>query len=90
VDPVYKDIMMGILHRRDTPEVTRLPLESKIQILDLMKKVGVMHETWRLIMRLQNEIEEEISCLEDLLGEANPMLRVLDKLLGHIPEPSKT
>ncbi|KAL3487586.1 isoprenoid synthase domain-containing protein [Aspergillus germanicus] len=89
VDPIYKDIGMGILHRRDTPEVTKIPLESKIQILDLMKKAGVMHETWRLIMRLQSEVEEEVTSLEDLLGETNPMLRVLVKLLGHIPEPRK-
>jgi hypothetical protein len=60
-----------------------------MQILDLMEKAGVIHETWSLIMRLQSEIEEEISFLEDLLGESNPMIRVLVKLLGHIPEPRK-
>jgi geranylgeranyl pyrophosphate synthase len=88
-DPVCKDIVTGILHRRDSPEVIKLPLESKMQILDLMEKAGIIHETWRLILRLQREIEEEISSLEDVLGETNPMLRVLVKLLGHIPEPCK-
>ncbi|KAJ0422910.1 isoprenoid synthase domain-containing protein [Aspergillus carlsbadensis] len=88
-DPVNKDIVTGILHRRDAQEVTRLPLESKMQILGIMEKAGVMHETWNLIMRLQREVEEEITSLEGVLGETNPMLRVLVKLLGHIPEPSK-
>ncbi|KAJ5904908.1 Terpenoid synthase [Penicillium subrubescens] len=88
-DPVRKDIVIGLLDRRDTPEVPNLPLENKLQILDLIEKAGAIHETWRLIYQLQDKVQEEIGRLEAVLGEANPILRVLIKVLGNIPNPCK-
>jgi geranylgeranyl pyrophosphate synthase len=88
-DQVCREIVIGLLHRRDTREVTNLPLESKLQILDLMEKAGAIHETWLLITQLQKKVEEEIGHIETVLGEANPILRVLIKVMGNIPKPCK-
>jgi hypothetical protein len=88
-DPVRKDIVVRLLHQRDTPETTNLPVESKLQILEVMGKAGAIHETWRLVIQLQNKVQEEIGRLEAVLGQANPILRVLIKVLGNIPSPCK-
>lgn len=89
-DPGRKDLLVGILHGRDATEGTALPLESKLRVLTVISEAGAMQETWQLILQLQSEVEKEISRLEDILGEDNPMLRVLVKVLGDIPEPWNT
>ncbi|KAL2862293.1 bifunctional terpene synthase/polyprenyl synthetase family protein [Aspergillus lucknowensis] len=84
-DPMRREILTGLLLRRDRARVPRLPDESKRQILGMMNDAGAMEETWWVIMRLQGEIERDIGRLEGVLGEKNPILRVLMKVLGNIP-----
>lgn len=74
----------------DGMQGTALPLESKLRVLTVISEAGAMQETWQLILQLQSEVEKEISRLEDILGEDNPMLRVLVKVLGDIPNPRRS
>jgi geranylgeranyl pyrophosphate synthase len=79
-----RDIVLGIIQRRNLPN---LPVESKLQVLRLMEKTGVIRATWDLVMKLQNEIEGEIGRLEVVFGEKNPIFRLLIKVLADIPRP---
>ncbi|KAK5999230.1 Quiannulatene synthase [Cladobotryum mycophilum] len=88
-DATARDIILGIFREKQMSAMTSLPLESKKQILGLMERSGAVWETWDLLVKLQRETEDEVGRLEVWLGEANPVLRVLIKVLATgIPEPT--
>lgn len=58
-----------------------------MQILDLIQKAGAIGKTWQLVQQLEKEVEDTLSALETVLGEQNPSLRLITKLLSDIPPP---
>ncbi|KFX89132.1 hypothetical protein O988_08748 [Pseudogymnoascus sp. VKM F-3808] len=84
-DPVARTIILGIFRRKDTG--TPLPRSVKMQILDLIQKSGALVKTWQLVQQLEKEVEDTLSALETVLGEQNPSLRLITKLLSDILPP---
>ena len=66
-----------------------LALESIIRILNLMQESGALQETHNLVLSMQQQIEDEIGRLEVHFGERNTVLRLLVKLLGDVPQPTR-
>jgi len=54
-----------------------LQLEWKKHILDCMEKCGTFKHTLNLLIELEEQIEAEISKLEEESGVPNPLLRLL-------------
>jgi hypothetical protein len=52
--------------------------------LKLMQEAGALQETQNLILSIQEQIKDEIGCLEVHIGERNTILRLLVKLLGDV------
>lgn len=84
-DPAARTIILGIFRRKDTG--TPLPRSVKMQILDLIQKSGALVKTWQLVQQLEKEVEDTLSALETVLGEQNPSLRLITKLLSDILPP---
>ncbi|OBT63401.1 hypothetical protein VE03_07123 [Pseudogymnoascus sp. 23342-1-I1] len=84
-DPAARTIILGIFRRKDNG--TPLPRSVKMQILDLIQKSGALGKTWQLVQQLEKEVEDTLSALETVLGEQNPSLRLITKLLSDIPPP---
>lgn len=84
-DPTAQTIILGIFRRKDNG--TPLPRSVKMQILDLIQKAGALGKTWQLVQQLEKEVEDTLSALETVLGEQNPSLRLITKLLSDIPPP---
>ncbi|OBT87521.1 hypothetical protein VE02_03757 [Pseudogymnoascus sp. 03VT05] len=84
-DPTARTIILGIFRRKDTG--TPLPRSVKMQILGLIQKAGALAKTWQLVQQLAKEVEDTLSALETTLGEQNPSLRLIAKLLSDIPPP---
>ncbi|KAI9927461.1 hypothetical protein ASPWEDRAFT_672800 [Aspergillus wentii DTO 134E9] len=85
--PVNRDIIMGIFRNRLGSRQTPLPVECKMQILNMMEKSGALQQTWELIMAMKKEIEEEIGCVEVHFGEENAIFRLMVTALGDVPAP---
>jgi geranylgeranyl pyrophosphate synthase len=77
-----------IMHTFQGKQSTLAP-ESKIRILNLMQEAGALQETHDLVISMQKQIEDEIGRLEVHFGERNTVLRLLMKLLGDVPAPTK-
>jgi geranylgeranyl pyrophosphate synthase len=84
-DPAAGEIILGIFQRNDNGK--SLARSVKMQILDLLRKSGALKETWKMVQQLEKETVDALSALETVLGEANPSLRLVTKLLGDIPQP---
>ena len=84
-DSTAREIIMHTFQRKQST----LALESKIRILNLMQEAGALQETHSLVISMQQQIEDEIGRLEGHFGERNTVLRLLVKLLGDIPPPTK-
>ena len=63
-------------------------MESKLQILALMKKAGTFEATWRLLRGLEEEVEKAVTKLEGETGESNPVIHLLLRSL-RVPPPRK-
>ncbi|KFZ21954.1 hypothetical protein V502_02902 [Pseudogymnoascus sp. VKM F-4520 (FW-2644)] len=84
-DPTARSIILGIFRRNGNG----IPLRQsvKLQILELIQKTGALDKTWQLVQKLEKEVEDTLLALETVLGEPNPSLRLITKLLSDIPPP---
>jgi hypothetical protein len=62
---------------------------SQVVAITIYWEKGLVQETHDLIISMQKQIEDEIGRLEVHFGERNTVLRLLMKLLGDVPEPTK-
>ncbi|CAI7565874.1 unnamed protein product [Penicillium glandicola] len=81
-----KNIILGIF-RQTRMTNSKMMIESKLQVLDLMSSVTALEDTFDYLQQLKQEIEQDIRDIEVLAGESNPELLLLVKVLGVIPQP---
>ncbi|OBT63227.1 hypothetical protein VE03_07744 [Pseudogymnoascus sp. 23342-1-I1] len=84
-DPTARSIILGIF--RQNGNGIPLVQSVKMQILELIQKTGALDKTWQLVQKLEKEVDDTLSTLEAVLGEPNPLLRLITKLLSDIPPP---
>ena len=84
-DSTAREIIMHIFQRKQST----LDLESKIRILNLMQETRALQETYDLLISMQEQIKDEVGRLEVHFGERNTILRLLMKLLGDVPAPTR-
>lgn len=78
--PEFKSHILGIFRQRPTAlggYAEPLPRESKMHILNYMEDAGALEATLQFANRLEDELMSEISRLEQITGETNPMLHIL-------------
>ena len=80
--PAFGSLILGIFRQKQKNPSQNLLMESKMQILECLKKAGTLEATWDLLTKMQDEIEEKIKDLEIQSGDENPTLRLLIKVLN--------
>ncbi|GKT71922.1 geranylgeranyl pyrophosphate synthase [Colletotrichum tofieldiae] len=82
--PEYRNQIMGILRQQTTntakgslAQPMRLPRETKVYILGLLKSSGAMVTTLKKLQELETAVESLIDDLEIDFGETNPVMRIL-------------
>lgn len=79
--PKYVDRIMGLFRQR-TGCSGPMPSVAKVQIIEYLQEAGCFEACWELLNKLENDIEDEITRLEDITGEENPQMHLLLKLLS--------
>ncbi len=77
--PEYRGHILGVFRQRPTAATsTALPLskECKAHLTACLRKCGAFEKTLDCLRDVERELELEIDRLEQLAGEANPMLRL--------------
>ncbi len=82
--------ILGIFRQHRMSPDQPLSRECKLHILECLEETGTMQATWKLLNRLEAEIESAIERLEMTTGESNYMLHLLLKKLsvGEMMKPA--
>ncbi|OJJ46868.1 hypothetical protein ASPZODRAFT_141650 [Penicilliopsis zonata CBS 506.65] len=82
-DPAAKSIIFGLF--RQNHDV--LPADSKVQILELLHRSGALQDTYHLIRKLADDIEQTLKYIESVAEEPNAALSSLVASLEDVPVP---
>ncbi|RDW62483.1 geranylgeranyl pyrophosphate synthase [Coleophoma crateriformis] len=77
-----RDRIIGLFRQRILSPGSSMQIESKIQIIELLREAGTLDACWEMLNTLEDEIEAEIKKLESITTEPNPMMHLLLKLLS--------
>lgn len=83
--PQSRSQILGIFRQRPTTlggNTEPLSVECKMHLMDCLKASSSLEATLAYVNHLEDELELEISRLEAVTGEENPMLRLLLKRLS--------
>ncbi|TDZ35923.1 Fusicoccadiene synthase [Colletotrichum spinosum] len=86
--PRFRDRVMGLFRQRagtasaSSGPTPMMPSVAKVQIIEYLHEAGSFDACWRLLVRLEDDIEGEIRRLEEATGEENPQMHLLLKLLS--------
>lgn len=77
--PEYRGHILGVFRQRPTVATmtaSPLPKECKVHLMACLQKSGAFDKTLECLREVECELEAEIGRLEQVTGEANPMLRL--------------
>ena len=79
--PRFKDAILGIFRQRSSKPEETMGAQTKEYILNCLREAGSLQATKILLDKLEKDLEDEIGRLEVVMGERNPLLRLLIKSL---------
>lgn len=79
MEPELSGHINGIFRQRllASQQITELPRESKLHILELMKDAGIFRTTLDYLKDMETRIEDEITRVEGVTGKSNPLLHLV-------------